>query len=56
MLNPGRENWGSHGNVEFENEKKVSIYITIPTNFSDALFIVCYPPKDKIQYVKYVFF
>lgn len=56
MLNPSRENQGSHDTIEFNKEKKGSIHPTNLTNFSNAFFIVCYPPKDEIQYVKYVFF
>lgn len=52
MLNRSRENWGSHDTTEFNKEKKGSIHPAIPTNFSNAFFIVCYSPKDEIQYVK----
>lgn len=55
MLNPGIENRSSHDATEFNKEKKGSIHPVIPTNFFNAFFIVCYPPKDEMQYVKYVF-
>ena len=35
-------------------QKKRSILPAIPTNFSNTFLIVCYPPKDEIQYAKCV--